>query len=96
MSGYTIKRQSNYEGFKALDQLLEKIDSGALKPPRQAKVEFWCPLCRCTKKNQRLISSRVLGRPVSQLGVEFRVMFQGRFILGCEDCARDVEKAKVA
>lgn len=93
---YTIKRKSNYEGFRDLDRLLEKIDSGQLKPPSKPKVEFFCPLCHCTKKNQRLIPSRVLGRPVSQLGQEFKVMFQGRFILGCEDCARDLARARVA
>lgn len=93
---YNITRKSNYDGFRDLDKLLENIDSGKLKPPQKAKVEFWCPLCHTTQRNQRLVPSRMIGRPVSQLGVEMHTMFSGRFILCCESCARDLDMARVA
>lgn len=93
---YVSKRVSNYEGFKSLDKLLENIDSGKLKPPDKAKVEYWCNLCRCMKKSQRLVPSRVMGRPVTQLGVGMKTGFRGRFVLCCDECARDLEKARVA
>lgn len=93
--GYSASRLSNYEGFKRLDKLLEKIAEGRLKPPREAVVDHLCPLCKCRKKSQRLVPSRVIGVPVGQLGVECKTRFQGKFILACADCADDLRRAGV-
>lgn len=93
---YTIKPKSNYEGFRDLDRMLEKIDSGKLRPPRTNAVDHFCPLCHCTKRSQRLVPSRVLGVPVSQLPNECKTAFQGRFVVCCEDCARDLKRSRVA
>jgi hypothetical protein len=91
---YSIKRKSNYDGFRDLDKLLEKIAFGRLKPPKEPNVDHWCPLCHCRKKSQHLIPSTLIGRPVSQLGVECKTAFKGRFVLGCEDCARNLRRAQ--
>lgn len=93
---YTIKRKSNYDAFKALDKLQEKIATGVLKPPRENARDYLCPLCSYRKRSMRLVASRILGKPVSQLPIECATQFQGRFVLVCEDCARDLERAKVA
>lgn len=93
---YTTKRLSNYDGFKALDKLQEKIAEGRLKPPRQNAKDYLCPLCSYRKRSLVLCPSRVLGVPVSQLPIKVETRFQGRFILCCEDCVRDLKRARVA
>lgn len=95
MSEYTISPLSNYEGFKRLDKLQEKIANGQLRPPREAVVEHWCDVCHCKKKSSRLVKSQSIGRPISQLGVEVKVRFQGLFVLACEECAGMMERAGI-
>ena len=96
MNPYTSKRKSNYDGFKSLDKMLEKIDSGKLKPPRENQRDYLCPLCSYRKRSMRLVKSVILGKPVAQLPIETEVRFEGRFVLVCWGCADDLERARVA
>jgi hypothetical protein len=81
-STYTVRRASNYEGFKALEQMLEGVATGRLKAARQRVTDFLCDLCKTRKRSQVAVPSRILGRVVPP--------FRGRVVLCCDACAREM------
>lgn len=103
MSNYTAKRISNYEGFKRLDKMQEKIAEGKLLPPRRAERDFYCPLCHYRKRSQRVIKSEILGSRLPQIlhattkGSPVANPFDAslKVIVVCGDCAGDLERSGV-
>jgi len=95
MTTYKTTRISNYDGFKRLDKLLEKVAEGHLRPPRTAERDFYCPLCHYRKKTQRLVRSEVLGTRLPAIlhtttkGTPVSSPFDPmvKFIVVCEECA---------
>jgi hypothetical protein len=75
-AGYTIKRKSNYDGFKALDRILEGVDTGRLNPAANKKNrdpvhDIYCPLCHYRKKSRVFVRSELLGTRMPEM--PFRV-----------------------
>ena len=72
---YTIKRKSNYDGFKALDRILENVETGKFKTPekknRDPVRDIYCPLCHYRKKSRVFVRSELLGTRMPEL--PFRV-----------------------
>lgn len=65
------KRKSNYEGFKALDKMLEGVDSGRLKPAREPIRDILCPMCSTRKRSWIFCRSEILG--VRNKDLPFRI-----------------------
>jgi hypothetical protein len=86
---YTQQRISNYEGFKRLDQTLEKIETGVLKAPGTHAKENLCRMCKRWKMTQVAYPSRLMGTPLK--GSKLR----GTFILVCQECADEMRGRKV-
>lgn len=94
MSATVLRRRiSNYEGFKRLDAMLEKVDSGKLKPPREPVRDFLCEVCSRRKRSVRAVPSLVMGHKLPGTPL------QGTFVLACDDgpgsCAMALERAGV-
>lgn len=92
-AGYRIKRVSNYEGFKALDQLQEKIATGKLRPPRAPVADHLCEVCKTRKRAVRVVPCLTMGHAMPG------TKLTGKFVLACDDgpgsCARQLERAGV-
>jgi hypothetical protein len=90
---YTQKRLSNYEGFKRLDAMLEKVDAGKLKPPREPMRDFLCEVCSRRKRSVRAVPCLTMGKKL--VGTKLK----GLFVLVCDDgpgsCAAALERAGV-
>jgi hypothetical protein len=92
------KPQSNYEGFKRLDQMLEGVDSGRLKGPREPVKDIYCPLCHERKTSQVYIRSMVLGTRRKDL--PFRHIRGGgdhwtnipKGLIVCKECAEQFNR----
>jgi hypothetical protein len=89
-SGRFIKKRiSNYEGFKALDKLQEKIAEGKLKPPREPVRDHLCEVCKTRKRSVRVVPCLTMGRKLTGTPLK------GLFVLACDECARSLERAGV-
>lgn len=69
--------------------MLEKVDSGKLRPPREPTRDHVCEVCKTRKRSQRAVPCLTMGHtlPTTKL--------RGKFILACDDCARNLERAGV-
>lgn len=92
-TGYTIRRVSNYDGFKALDDLQQKIAEGKLTPAREHPTDYLCEVCKTRKRSVRVVPCLTMGRQLAGTPIK------GRVILACDDgpgsCARSLERAGV-
>ena len=80
---YRIRRVSNYEGFRKIDVMQQKIAEGKLKPPREDVREYTCAICRRRVRSARLIPSRLIGESASSILPDCKAAFVGRFVLAC-------------
>ncbi len=92
-SGRVVKtRVSNYEGFKRLDKLQEKIATGKLTPPREQQRDHICEICKCRKPSVKVVPSLIAGHKLPG------TKFTGLFVLACDGrdgCAAMLERAGV-
>jgi hypothetical protein len=86
---YTVSRLSNYEGHRRHEAMLEKVATGKLQPGREVARDHLCEVCQCRKRNVRVVPSLVMGRKLAA------TKMVGRFVIACEDCARNLERAGV-
>ena len=87
---YKRQRLSNYEGFKRLDQMFEKVETGKLLPPPGTHPKSTlCKMCSTWKSTRVLYPSRLLG--VTLIDSPMR----GTFIAVCQECADHLRRHKV-
>lgn len=90
---YRITRKSNYEGFKSLEAMQQKIAEGKLKPPREGVSQYTCGLCRLKVRAVQLMPSRLMGASVEELLPKATAKMVGKFVLACPDCVGRFGKA---
>jgi hypothetical protein len=92
-SPYTIKPKSNYEGFKALDRILENVDSGKFKTAKEPIRDIYCPLCHYRKRSAHWVSSELLGARCKEIPFKTRGA-HAKGIICCRECAEQVRAAQ--
>ncbi|HTQ42160.1 MAG TPA: hypothetical protein VMI75_05325 [Polyangiaceae bacterium] len=95
---YTIARLSEYEGFKRLDKMQERLAIGDLRLKQARDVrkdkDFLCPLCSRRVRSQRVVQSRIVGHPLHD--TPFRDALGRRLmaVVCCEECAEPLLRAQ--
>lgn len=89
-TGYVQKRISNYEGFRRLEAMQEKVATGKLKPMHRDPVRsHLCEVCKCRKRSVQAVPSLLMGHTLPE------TKLRGRFVLACDECARSLRRAGV-
>jgi len=97
MRGY-LKRHavSNYDGFKELETMQERIAEGDLAPRikqmgarmREPNADFLCEVCKTRKRNFKLVRVKA---GLAMLGKRVPGM-RGHYISACESCAESLTR----
>lgn len=81
-----VKKSSEYEGFKHLDQLLFDIAEGKKKAPRAPQRDFLCGQCSRRKRTQCVVPCSIWGMGRVLYGTPFEKSGQ-RMVVCCQECA---------
>ncbi len=87
---------SNYDGFKELETMQERIAEGDLRPAikqagaraREPNKDFMCEVCKTRKRNFKLVRVKAM---LAMLGARVPGM-RGHYIRACESCAESLTR----